>query len=324
MEAQKVQEHKSYSQESCAVHLAERPVERRTALCREFGGHTLLEIVWHDTARSCGFDSEPISADRASILLLNLEGTRTLPHETGELRLRPGDLLYVPAGLSLRWLDHLPGQRIVLGAPQTALPPAALPCLIDGNDAIAAVLRQLLCTLLRNANPFYEGEQRAVQDSVVQLLAAACLARQPRPTRRAPVRATSVRQWRLLQQSVEALLSDPSLTPAMVATSHGISTRHLHRLFRQKGVSFGTYVRMRRLQHCREDLADPDLGALRLTEIAYRWGFSDSAHFSRCFKAAFGCTAREFRTRGLLRTGARNPFWSPRSIKAARGAAEDI
>ena len=41
---------------------------------------------------------------------------------------------------------------------------------------------------------------------------------------------------------------------------------------------------------------------LPLTEIAYRWGFNDSSHFSRSFKAAFGCTAREFRAR---ETGAR-------------------
>jgi AraC-like DNA-binding protein len=293
------------------VHLAQRPVVHRTARWREFGGLELTEIVCNDTARSCDFDSQCITVDGRCVLILNLEGTGTLAHRTTELRLRPGDLLYVPAGLALRWLDHLPGRRILLDLPQTAvaLPPA--PCLIDGNDGIAAVLRQLVCTLLRGANPFYAGEQMVVRDTVMQLVAAACSARQSRPTGRAQVRDTSVRQWRLLRQSVEALLSDPSLTPTMVAASHGISTRHLHRLFRQRGMSFGAYVRTRRLQHCRDNRADPNLGALKLTEIAYRWGFSDSSHFSRCFKAAFGCTAREFRTRGMLRAGVGSRSWSP-------------
>lgn len=99
----------------------------------------------------------------------------------------------------------------------------------------------------------------------------------------------------LLRQSIEAFLSDPALCPARVAATHRISTRHLHRLFKQAGTSFSGYVRSRRLERCRDDLADPRLEGLPLTEIAYRWGFSDSSHFSRCFKVAFGCTAREFR-----------------------------
>ena len=286
------------SQEDYPAYLAQRPAEHPTALFREFAGLKLTEIVCNHTAHGRDFDSQSITAKRSSLLILNLEGTGTLAHETAQLRLRPGDLLYVPAGLSLRWLDHLPGRRILLGLPQPAAPLPATPCRINGNDGMAAVLRELICTLLRGVNPFYVGEQTVVRDIVVQLLAAACSARRPQPTGRAAARDTSVRQWRVLQQSVEALLSDPSLSPAMVAGGVGISTRHLHRLFRQRGVSFATYIRTRRLQHCRDDLADPDLGALRLTEIAYRWGFSDSSHFSRCFKAAFGCTAREFRARG--------------------------
>jgi AraC-like DNA-binding protein len=298
-------------QENHHMHLAQCAVVQPIAGWREFAGLKLTEFICNDARRGCDFGSRPVPAHRGSVLILNLESTGTLPHKTGELRLRPGDLLYVPAGVSLRWMDHLPGRKILLGLPQRDAPLPAAPCLIDSSDGIAAVLRELMCTLLRGANPFYAGEQTVVRDTVVQLVTAACAARRPRPIKRARPRDTSVLQWRVLRQSVEALLSDPSLSPAMVAASHGISTRHLHRLFRQQGVSFGNYVRIRRLQHCRDDLANPDLGALPLTEIAYRWGFSDSSHFSRCFKAAFGCTAREFRTRGLLRTAARSRVWSP-------------
>lgn len=302
----------SNSQEKYHGYLVRCPVGHRTALWREFAGLKLAEIVCKDTARGRDFDSPSITTDRDSVLIINLEGAGTLVHKTVELRLRPGDLLYIPAGLSLRWLDHLPGRRILLGLPQPAVPLPAAPCLIDSNDGIAAVLRELICTLLRGANSFYAGEQTVVRDIVVQLVAAACSVRRPRPVAPARARDTSGRQWRVLRQSVEALLSDPSLSPATVAAGHGISTRHLHRLFRQRGVSFNTYVRTRRLQRCRDDLADPGLGALRLTEIAYRWGFSDSSHFSRCFKAAFGCTAREFRARGSLCSGARSrSSWSP-------------
>lgn len=98
-----------------------------------------------------------------------------------------------------------------------------------------------------------------------------------------------------LQATIEARLTDPGLRPGLVAAIHGISTRQLHRRFREGGTSFGAFVRERRLAHCCEDLIDPRCRRLPMTEIAFRWGFSDSAHFSRCFRAAFGCTAREFR-----------------------------
>ncbi|MDD5581131.1 MAG: AraC family transcriptional regulator [Methylobacter sp.] len=32
--------------------------------------------------------------------------------------------------------------------------------------------------------------------------------------------------------------------------------------------------------------------------MAFRWGFNDSAHFSRVFKQQFGCSPREFRQQG--------------------------
>jgi len=32
-----------------------------------------------------------------------------------------------------------------------------------------------------------------------------------------------------------------------------------------------------------------------VTEIAFRWGFCDAAHFSRVFKRAFGATPSEIR-----------------------------
>src|ERR1700761_4411773 len=33
-----------------------------------------------------------------------------------------------------------------------------------------------------------------------------------------------------------------------------------------------------------------------ITEIAYRWGFNDSAHFSRLFKASFGMSPTQYRS----------------------------
>ncbi len=50
----------------------------------------------------------------------------------------------------------------------------------------------------------------------------------------------------------------------------------------------------RRLEHCRKELScyGP---SKNITEIAYRWGFNDSAHFSRSFKNRYGISPKQYR-----------------------------
>jgi len=115
------------------------------------------------------------------------------------------------------------------------------------------------------------------------------------PTSPGSCTAASAARHAQLLLFVEAALADPSLSPAKVAAANGLSVRQLHRLFRESGRSFGQHLRQRRLERCRDDLADPRLRALPVTEIAYRWGFNCSSHFARSFRAAFGLSASCYR-----------------------------
>lgn len=94
---------------------------------------------------------------------------------------------------------------------------------------------------------------------------------------------------------IEQNLGDPQLDPAAIAAAHYISTRHLHGIFREEGTTVSTWVRTRRLEHCRRDLADPVLADRAIGAIAARWGFIDAAHFSRLFKATFGRSPSDVR-----------------------------
>lgn len=94
---------------------------------------------------------------------------------------------------------------------------------------------------------------------------------------------------------LEMHITDPALGPAEIATAVGVSVRHLHRMFSAGGNTIGDYIRARRLQQCRKDLADPELRNKSITEIAFFWGFSDAAHFSHSFRKEFGISARKFR-----------------------------
>jgi AraC-like DNA-binding protein len=99
-----------------------------------------------------------------------------------------------------------------------------------------------------------------------------------------------------IQSFIETHLTEPTTGPAEIAAAVGISVRHLHRLFSLRGHTVGDWIRGRRLLQCRRDLADPRLRERTITEIAFFWGFSDSAHFSRCFRTQFGICPRVFRS----------------------------
>jgi AraC-like DNA-binding protein len=92
-------------------------------------------------------------------------------------------------------------------------------------------------------------------------------------------------------------LGDPGLTPARIAEAHFISTRSLHRLFEPRGVSVAEWIRELRLARCRRDLADPALAGESVGTIAARWGMQNPAHFSRLYRAAYGCRPSDHRGR---------------------------
>ncbi|MGW7381446.1 helix-turn-helix domain-containing protein [Streptomyces sp. NPDC054794] len=99
---------------------------------------------------------------------------------------------------------------------------------------------------------------------------------------------------------IENHLADAGLTPASIAAAHHISVRYLHHLFQRDRRTVGTYVRQRRLERCRADLADPALAGRGVGQVGRHWGFRDPAVFSRAFKSAYGVTPGAYRSR-LLR-----------------------
>jgi AraC-like DNA-binding protein len=100
--------------------------------------------------------------------------------------------------------------------------------------------------------------------------------------------------------TIEAAIDDPGLNSAAIAQRLGISRRYLQDLFHAEGTTVTGWIWRRRLEMARRDLSDPLLANVSINEIAFRSGFSDPAHFSRRFRAAFETSPREFRRRGKL------------------------
>lgn len=103
---------------------------------------------------------------------------------------------------------------------------------------------------------------------------------------------TSVRTGHMvrIEHFIRQHLADRDLSADVVASACGISLRYLHQLFSQSGGSVSQWIRELRLQACDRELRD-----LYRHEIAYRWGFSDHAQFSKHYKLHFGHTPKETR-----------------------------
>jgi len=100
---------------------------------------------------------------------------------------------------------------------------------------------------------------------------------------------------RRICEEIEDRLGNPALAPAVIARAAGIAPRTLHQLFADAGTTVTERIRSRRLARCCDELADPGRAGCTVSEIAYRWGFNDAAHFSRSFKQRFGLSPRAWR-----------------------------
>ncbi|MBC7478917.1 MAG: AraC family transcriptional regulator [Pseudorhodobacter sp.] len=104
------------------------------------------------------------------------------------------------------------------------------------------------------------------------------------------VRAAHLRR---AAEEIRRNLSNPHLSPDLVADACGISKRYLHEIFADANGTVSQHIREQRLIAARNLLQMPNPGPL--SDIAYRFGFSDQAQFSRLFKAMFGQTPSGYR-----------------------------
>jgi AraC-like DNA-binding protein len=99
-------------------------------------------------------------------------------------------------------------------------------------------------------------------------------------------------QLRILEYA-RAHLGDPDLNAAQVAAEHHISVRQLYKVLADGGITLGDWIRVQRLEGCRQGLGAP--GASTVEAVARRWGFVNMSSFSRMFREEYGMSPRQWR-----------------------------
>lgn len=244
--------------------------------------------------------SEVAGSKSYCVVTTQLEGVRCYSQDGQAAVLEPGDSTLIDcarpwssraAGESVRLYLRMPRELLTKRLRITKLPIAQR---IAGTAGVGATLFQLATSLFREAEIFKPLESTAALEAYFEILSAClgyCDAESGREHHGREL-------YSRILTFIENHLAEPTLGPLRIASAAGISVRHLHRLFAVQGQSVAEWIRQRRLQECRSDLIDVRLRDRTITEIAFFWGFSDSAHFSRSFRTQFGLTPRAFRASG--------------------------
>ena len=242
---------------------------RRTGFGARRAEEGLLKVMWQQNGRTA----------------VEQDGRETLLH-TGDVTICDTARPY-----QLAMEDH--AQLAILMLPYEAIPGwerlSQRVCAHTLNDRTTAraALAAVMALLDQpgdgagNASPVFQ----AVQMMLSALLHCAT----------APDKLSAATTLDVAHQHVLAHIDDPELSPDELAGALHVSRRALYRLFEEHQLTPGRFIRRVRLDAVREALAAPENEHRSILEIALDYGFTDSASFSRAFKATFGVSPSEWR-----------------------------
>ncbi|RNL80752.1 AraC-like ligand-binding domain-containing protein [Halostreptopolyspora alba] len=233
---------------------------------------------------------------------LQISGTGVVRQDTRAAELGPGDFAVYDTTRCYELEFRTDYRMLVVMIPRPLLPVplgqmARLSArTISGDSGVGAVVFPFLIGLRQVLDATDATVGTHLGDAVLDVLAAAFSAELANgaartPTTRHNILLSDIRFF------IDQHLSDPNLSPASIAAAHHISESYLQKLFATTGVGVSGWIRQRRLERCRRDLAAAHNSHKPVSAIGTRWGLSDPSHFSRLFKSAFGLTPGEFRSR---------------------------
>lgn len=256
-----------------------------------YGG---LEVAHIETnARRVLHHRQAAEDSRNCFLILQTSGVMGFSSARGEqLALKPGEIALVdsarpfdmhPQGLVQQLSVHIPVRMLPTLRLDSQF--GKLPDHPISSQMLRLMLQQLRFQKYKSATTQPEGD--ALCQAIVTLL---------QPAIRQTVTDTpSLRDQ--AEQRIVSMLGDEHLNPATLAQAMNISRSTLYRLFADEDDGIARYILRRRLEHCAAELEAAAHQNRSITDIAFRWGFSDVSQFSRAFRRAYGVSPTVWRRR---------------------------
>lgn len=227
-------------------------------------------------------------------IVYNLKGSEKLFWQGQEFTFLPGDINIWRNDLELRFELQEAAERLIILLPEHRLEPyftslIDLPQVWNNplETAQGSMLQSIFTALAQNLDRIDSYSIESILKSCLALLAHSDIVGY-----KPALKETTSLYQRILIFIDHHLESD--ITPQSIATAHQISVRYLHLIFAKQGINVSSWIREQRLLRCR-DLLEYSLQPINLTELAYRWHFCDSSHFSRLFKKRFGVSPKYWR-----------------------------
>jgi AraC family transcriptional regulator, positive regulator of tynA and feaB len=238
------------------------------------------------------------------VVLMTRAGRETVSQAGSDAVLRPGDAVLWDSTKPARFHVWEPLTKRSLLIPRAALEevdgrawtPAGV--MLDGAEPATRLLFSYLDSLSTSLPALGPSAVTAARNATLELLVGALRAGGDVP-------ATGTTQPALraaMDRYIERHLLDGAISPGALAAAHGISIRTVNRIFNATGQTVGEVIRVRRLARARDELADSNRS---VASIAHRWGFADTSHFSRSFKARYGTSPTEYRLTTRASDGAK-------------------
>ncbi|MDQ1033122.1 AraC-like DNA-binding protein [Streptomyces umbrinus] len=217
---------------------------------------------------------------------------------------RPGDIIMLTSygPYASMYTEPVEIVSLVLPRPALLVPDSDLHGLtgrvIRGDEGLARLLSPFLSRLADTAASHTQEVGEQLARNVTDLLATLC-AEQLGHDR---LDAETAQRTLLLRIRffINRNLAHPGLSPESIARAHGISTRYLHKLFEDEGMTVSRWILRRRLEECRRELDRRGPRTPTVSSVARGWGFTRLPHFSRVFRAAYGMSPREWQARSGL------------------------
>lgn len=238
------------------------------------------------------------------LMTLQLSGEFRLTQDDRTAVLKPGQFTFYdstkPASLAssdgYRALCIKFPQRLISTSSDALNEMTATP--IDAGSGLAPSVWALLSTLNETLDSMTNVNRYSTVSGVMNLVGSMLLSQ---TALQVPERQPQTRESLMhrIHEYVDEHLGNPDLGPQQIAAAHFISLRYLHSLFQDSGISVSAWIRERRVELCRRDLADPMLLNVPAAAIAKRRGFKGASHFGQIFKASTGLTPAEFRRAAL-------------------------